>query len=351
MKNFLASSKSEISAFLNKFLAQKKEELSTVNHFSEDSFEYLLNYSKSGKMIRGALLLLTASFYENEYQDFMGAAAALELIQSSLLMHDDIMDQDSLRRGKPTAHVVFETHAKNKNWNNTKLFGESMAICLGDIGFFLAFELLSSLSLKKQEALKLIYLSSREFTKVGLAQMQDVVFSSDPSLPQKEAILNLYRYKTARYTFSLPLMAGAVLSNAGEDQVAVYEKLGESLGLLFQIKDDEIEIFGDQAVLGKSLGSDIKEGKKTLYYYYLFSKANESEKEEFSKIFNHNSLTDKDFLKVKNFILEKGIQSEIQALQKALYQESEQEIEKLNLDESKKELLLSLLSYNYQRTF
>jgi geranylgeranyl diphosphate synthase type I len=121
---------------------------------------------------------------------------------------------------------------------------------------------------------------------VGVAQMQDVAngaikpvstnpFRDAPCEPREEDILTLYRYKTGRYTFSLPLALGATLAGAADETRTALEEAGEDLGILFQLKDDELGLFADEAELGKPVGADIREDKKTLYRLRLFEKADE----------------------------------------------------------------------------
>ena len=119
------------------------------------------------------------------------------------------MDKDTVRRGLEAIHVQY---------------GEAIGICVGDLLFFLGYELLTP---------SVIALASREFANVAVAQMQDVSGGGDT--------LATYTYKTARYTFSLPMMAGAILAGADKNTTDLLEKLGEAMGLLFQIRDDELD--------------------------------------------------------------------------------------------------------------
>jgi geranylgeranyl diphosphate synthase type I len=149
------------------------------------------------------------------------------------------------------------------------------------VGFFLAFEMLSRLTsapgpggagsrrgsaaaAPPERAWKILGLWAKELTAVGLAQMEDVALGASSRTGGEKEILNLYRYKTARYTFSIPLATGAIAAGRGPETVSGLEELGEDLGILFQMKDDEIGIFGEEAEIGKPPGSDIEEGKQTL---------------------------------------------------------------------------------------
>jgi geranylgeranyl diphosphate synthase type I len=155
-------------------------------------------------------------------------ACALELFHAAFLIHDDIMDGDAVRRGKPSMHAQV---------------GESVALSIGDMAIFCGYDVLSHLG---QELVSYI---SRELANVTVAQMHDVYPREEQT---RDALLHTYTYKTARYTFSLPLAAGAILAGAPGETIAQLERLGESMGILFQIRDDELD--GDvPSVLEKDL--------------------------------------------------------------------------------------------------
>lgn len=263
MKHFI-SYKTEISDFLTNFLAQKQQELKKTA-FGEDVFERLMPLMVGGKMLRGSLLI-------NTYQKLAGqkfsaaalqAAVSLELAGTSFLVHDDIIDQDELRRGQTTLHHQYTQRAQQKNYPQPDHVGESMAICVGDLLFFLAYELLSG---------DLVKLFSEQFGLVALGEMHDVELALMSGEVAKDDILQMYEDKTASYSICLPLMAGAVLAKQNQELVVQLNELSKTLGLIFQIKDDELGLFGDEQQTGKPVGADIREGKKTLYYYYLLQK-------------------------------------------------------------------------------
>lgn len=228
--------KNEIDSFLARFLSSKQKDFARVNAWGPDAIDKIRGIVSEGKTIRGSLVLLTHDLLKGQHRDeALSVAAAYELIQTGLLIHDDIMDHDSLRRGKPTVHIQYKN--------------EGLAMCVGDILFFLAHELLPGTGVQT--------ISDRIFEEVGVAQMQDISFGLRKDFPSKEEIISLYTYKTARYTFSLPMMAGATLAGADKNVVALFEKLGEYMGILFQIRNDSLGIKGD-----------IRENKKTLARTY-----------------------------------------------------------------------------------
>ncbi len=233
--------KTLIDTFLLRFLEEKKSSLAQVNTYGPDLIDRIKKIVIAGKTIRGSLVLLAYCFTNKiPSEDAIKAAAAMELFQTALVIHDDIMDHDDVRRGIPAMHVQYKS--------------ESMAMCVGDVLFFLAFELLGSIKTDEVTLGRIIRLVGREYESVGVAQMADV----DKRKKTKLETLSLYTYKTARYTFALPLMLGATLAGrpaqAGttKEMLKYLESYGVSVGVLFQIQDDKLDgetnAFGEEDI-------------------------------------------------------------------------------------------------------
>ncbi len=258
MQDFFSKNKLLIAQFLRDFFAHKQMELAKVNAWGTDVIARYHAFALSGKMIRGCLTILGYEMFTNQSSDeVVKAAAAMEIFQSALLIHDDIMDRDTIRRGDKTIFAQYQKIGEKKKMKDALHFGESMGMCTGDIGFFWAFSLLAQLAVEPTIKTNILSTVTTELTKVGVAQMQDVAFGHQKTMPNEEEILNLYRYKTARYTFSLPLMVGAIVAGQSDKTVKTLEKLGENLGIIFQLKDDQLDA-----------QSDLREGKKTLLQLY-----------------------------------------------------------------------------------
>lgn len=216
--------KSLIDAFLLQFLESKRAVLAEINLFGPDVIDRVKKVVIRGKTIRGSLVLLAYCFTNREPSDnAIKVAAAMELIQTALVIHDDIMDHDDTRRGMPSLH---------KQYNS-----ESLAMCVGDVLFFLAFELLGSIKTDEITLGRIIRLVGREYQSVGIAQMMDVAKRAKT----KEEILSLYTYKTARYTFAVPLILGVILAGTTKDTLRYLEAYGVSAGVIFQIRDDMLD--------------------------------------------------------------------------------------------------------------
>ncbi|WP_354639694.1 polyprenyl synthetase family protein [Kitasatospora camelliae] len=196
------------------------------------------------------------------------AAAALELLQASALVHDDLMDRSDTRRGLPSVHRRFEALHRDSGWRGDReQYGASAAVLLGDLLLIWCDELFqgSGLDPAAVRAAKPAFDLMR--TEVMLGQYLDVLEpvagdSADPAaLDRAQTVLH---YKSAKYTIERPLQVGALLAGAGPELVDAYAAFGLPLGEAFQLRDDLLGVFGDPAVTGKPAGDDLREGKRTL---------------------------------------------------------------------------------------
>jgi geranylgeranyl diphosphate synthase type I len=257
----------------------------------EGSLKRIVEFCSRGKMIRGCLVflgaqaegLLPASRGPTVERSLPGVAAAMELFQAGLLAHDDIMDRDLTRRGAPTIHARYESEAREAGCADAAHLGEALGICLGDLCYFEAYALLERSLAGLPRSGEVIGLCSSVLSGVAVAQMSDVAWGAGTREPTEDEILAMYRGKTARYSFSLPLAAGALVADDPELASAL-SALGDELGMLFQIRDDELGLFGSPGEMGKTVGSDLREGKKTLFRARLIAAAAKAGKEERERI-------------------------------------------------------------------
>jgi geranylgeranyl diphosphate synthase type I len=349
---YFQEKKQRIGEYLKEVFDRKRNELSAVNSIGPDVCDRLNEFALRGKMIRGGLVSLGYDLYRTDGQTAtIEAGAALELLQSALLIHDDIMDRDETRRGRSSVFQQYREIAERDGLSDPYHLGESMGICAGDVAFFVAFEILSDLEVSPSTVADIIKLCSKELSIVGVAQMQDVYWSADRETAKNEEILNLYLYKTGRYTFSLPLMVGSRLAGAPVDGVHSLEKLGEALGIIFQIKDDELGLFGSEGETGKPVGSDVKEGKKTLYHGSLWKRAPECERKRLGDIFGNERIGESELEYVRKLTMDLGIKDEIDGIVVDLADKSRGIIGGLKgVREEFRHLLQGLLEFSLART-
>lgn len=340
--------KSHIAQYLTHFLAQKKQSFAQIS-LDDNVFNTIKNFALRGKMARAHLLILTYQAFGQKIDKkslekwLLPLASALELIQAGLLIHDDIIDQDQQRRGQ---NSIWQYYTLQKQPSDQH-YGKSQAICLGDLCFFLANQLVNdgatNLQLmtnsKKTAALdavsiKIQELINREINQVIMAEMLDVQLAAEDKVPLLQQITEMNLYKTARYSFSLPFMLAAYAARQTPTNIEQVSKIGEKLGLIFQIQDDYLGIFGDEKITGKPILSDVREGKKTIFYYYLVKskKLNTHEKKLLDRCFGTASINKKDGVAVQAMFQVHAL-NQVTSLLNQLKQEAIRDIEQLKNQE------------------
>jgi geranylgeranyl diphosphate synthase type I len=356
MHGYFLAKKPLIAKELALVLAELQPDLARVNRWAEDATDRLLAFSVQGKMVRGGLLLLSYEMFGADdgqaakpSRPILRAAAALEMLHSALLIHDDIMDNDRLRRGFRTIFAQYESLGARSRASDPERFGRSMGICAGDIGFFIASDVFSRLRIEPERRIALQSLLWRELAYVGLAQMQDVTFGACSRTPPVHDVYALYLYKTARYSFSLPLMSGALLAGKRGKILSRLAELGEYLGVVFQARDDEIGVFGTERETGKPVGSDIREGKKTLLYLELLRRSRGTERLRLGEIFGKPTLEPGDVALVRAAIERSGARQRIQEMMAELAARAEKLIDTLRVPESHITILREICALGMQR--
>lgn len=342
-----------IDGFLLNFL--KNEEVKfQKQELASEAFAKIKDFVIGGKTIRGGLFLavceaLDPNKFADCQEDFLQVATALELIHSGLLIHDDIIDQDEKRRGKSSVWHQYEEFASNKNYKDPKNYGQSLAICVGNIAFYLANQSLEQMSSLSNELCKKIkQIINQEIIKTNFAEMLDSKITLNKETPSLESVKEMYLFKTARYTFSLPLYLAGVSNELSEYQIEKLIQFGEKLGLIFQIKDDEMSLFASEAVSGKSFASDIREGKKTIFYLYLINKINDEQKDFLLKNYGNKKINKNEIEQIQELFYKYSL-PEIKILISQLENEAKEIIQQTNLPNITK-LLEDMLAFNINRS-
>ncbi|MGM0215564.1 polyprenyl synthetase family protein [Enterococcus sp. AZ109] len=222
------------------------------DHTSNQQLAESMAYSvkAGGKRIRPLIVLATtASFNEQIDVNTYHVAAALEMIHTYSLIHDDLpaMDDDDLRRGKPTNHIVY---------------GEALAILAGDGLLTGAFQLLSETSLEAKKQVSLLQLLAKSAGSEGMVAGQAGDITAEKKQVSLEELVAIHRGKTgALLTYGF--VAGGILANQTDYVMEQLQKLGQHVGLAFQIRDDLLDIVGNAEELGKNVGQDAKLEKST----------------------------------------------------------------------------------------
>ncbi|WP_203857092.1 polyprenyl synthetase family protein [Plantactinospora mayteni] len=215
--------------------------------------------------------------------EIVSGLAALEFVQASALIHDDLMDRSDTRRGEPSIHRRFAAQHRAAGWGGEpEGFGESSAILLGDLCLVWSDELLHGSGIDPIVVSRARPVFDEMRAEVTIGQYLDVLAQAtrDTSVDRASKIA---RYKSAKYTVERPLLFGAALADAPAELRAAYSGYGLPLGEAFQLRDDVLGVFGDPGQTGKPAGDDLREGKRT----YLVAAALEATSPAGRELLNH----------------------------------------------------------------
>jgi len=278
-----------------------------LNRISPVLFSHIKEFIlRKGKRIRPILFAIGYLGYaKKSAAGLYRSAISIELLHDFLLVHDDIIDKSSTRRGKPSMHAMLNKYLSA--YKNVKFSGEDLAIVVGDVMHAMALHTFLSVKenpRQKEMALKkfiaaAIYTGCGEFVELlyGTKGIDEI---------KKEDIYKIYDLKTANYTFASPLAIGATLAGAPEKEVTRLFQYGSCLGRAFQIQDDILGMFGEEKETGKSTLTDLQEAKKTILIWYAYNRACVKDKATMKNILSKKTVRKKDLLAMRKIILETG---------------------------------------------
>lgn len=344
-----------LSSFVKKYRPRLATELTKITSFSATytsswapDVEARFQGMAGGKALRGMLTLIGYGAARGTVRaETVHLAAIIELIHAVMLIHDDVMDRDPVRRGKPSAFAQYRTLA-GKHPDASHL-GMSLAMCAGDIGILHAMRLLSAFAGRSSAAMRAATHVGHCCTETALGQLEDVVLSAGMTPITERAIIRMLIGKTARYSCSMPLVAGAYLGGGSAKLIQTLDALGEDLGLIFQLRDDELGLFGTTEAIGKPAGSDIREGKQTLYRFYLEQVITSQELRRLHTIYGNASATDADFEYVRTLTREYKVDAKVARLVRRREQHARTLLDSLRIPVVYRTLLEDVLSYVTRR--
>lgn len=267
MRATLARRKQAVEAFLEAFFERNLASAAQIAPESRQLLDALRQFLLAGgKRIRAALVAAGYSCFAPEPADdrLVAAGAAVELLHAFLLAHDDVFDRDLTRHGVPTLHRHFsDSLGPRCSAPEADRYGGSLAILAGDIAANLAFDVLGAIQAEPERLLRAVRTLARVAVETGYGEALDLL-AELASQPDEERVLQIHRYKTAKYTIEGPLHIGAILAGAGAAQLAALSAFAVPLGVAYQLQDDLLGVFGSEQVTGKPVGADLREGKQTL---------------------------------------------------------------------------------------
>ncbi|WP_296205609.1 polyprenyl synthetase family protein [uncultured Corynebacterium sp.] len=270
-------------AALAEFLEERRPVVGSIGAPVTRSIAYLEDFVLGGgKRIRP--LYAWAGFVgaggldgNEDLQAVLRAASSLEFIQACALIHDDIIDASSTRRGKPTVHrAVAGRHRQAHLHGDADFFGESVAILVGDMALAWAEDMLQDSGLSAAALARTREPWRAMRTEVIGGQLLDITLEATGS-ESVELAGAVNRYKTAAYTIERPLHLGAAIAGASPTLIDAFRGYGRDIGVAFQLRDDQLGVFGDPSVTGKPAGDDLREGKRTVLLATALERADEAD--------------------------------------------------------------------------
>lgn len=226
--------------------------------------------ASGGKRVRPRLVLAVhRAFDGDDPASAVTTAAAFELLHTAFLMHDDVIDHDDVRRGIPNVAGRFADEARTSGApaDRAREYGEASAILAGDLLISAAHRMIAGLDLPFARREALLELVDECVFLAAAGEHADVRFTFGDA-PDADEIVAMIENKTASYSFSGPLRAGAILAGAAPETVAGLGEIGAHLGVAFQLRDDVLGVYGEREVTGKTTIGDLREGKETLLIAY-----------------------------------------------------------------------------------
>lgn len=257
---------------------------------------------RGGKRLRPAVLVAAyrAVKADGALEDVLTACSALELLQTYLLVHDDWMDQDDVRRGGPSVHAALREEIGDRH------LGDALAILAGDLGCAYAWELLldaKAMQTPKPAVLRAFSAIQRE---VVLGQQLDVMGSPD--------VTRMHQLKTGSYTVRGPLRLGALLAGAREDgpEVRALDAFADPLGEAFQIADDLLGTFGDPKKTGKPAGNDLRVGKRTSLVLAAEQRLDVASRTPLTRVLGNGQASEAEVAAAAELLVSSGVRAHVE---------------------------------------
>lgn len=301
---------------LKSFLAAKKAE---TEQLAPDSMELVSAVSaltmRGGKRTRPMVLVAGYEAVDATLgRDLRNANAALELLQTYLLIHDDWMDRDESRRGGQSVWAAL------RDAHNDAHLGASLAILAGDLASTFASELITDTECPEGRLGDVL----QAFWRI----QREVFFGQHLDLVAHPKVEHMYDLKTGSYTVRGPLLLGALLANATRDECAALDRIAAPLGVAFQLRDELLGTFGDPNATGKPAGNDVRAGKLTVLIQDAQQCLNATQRAALEKVWGKPDASEAEVQQAVELLTESGARSRVEERLSQLVSETSQAIEK-----------------------
>ncbi|WP_456284500.1 polyprenyl synthetase family protein [Microbacterium sp. JZ101] len=306
------SAPERVDDVLDAFLAERVERAASLGAPYARLWRRLADASRGGKRLRPRLVLAAHDgLGGTDDSSARTAAAAIELLHTALLLHDDVLDGDLVRRGRPNLAGAFAAEAIESGLGSDAAtsWAAASGVLAGDLLLSAVHALVSRMESPARAAVHEIVDESLFLTAAG--EHADVGFSLGAVPADTAGIVRMMEQKTASYSFAAPLRVGAVLAGAGPLVDAALQRIGTQLGFVYQLRDDVLGVFGTEVRTGKSALGDLREGKRTLLVAFAEPHA---AWREVAHLFGRRSLEEDDAALLRDAIRASGAADEIERL-------------------------------------
>lgn len=315
----LAAMADELTVIIDRLMDEEADRLEAKG---DEFLSQVVRHSKSialgGKRLRGAFVYYSYILHGGKnLEEIKKVAVAVELIHAYLLIHDDMMDQDAIRRGEKTLHQIYQDRfpeiskgiqkqsiLRQKDLK-AKHYGDSVAVCMGDVYSSIGNRLILEADFPAELKLQALGKMHEKLVEVGYGQTLDITMEIVAEATEEE-ILEVLLLKTGTYTYEMPLQMGAILAGAGKKDLDQLTKYAHPAGIAFQIQDDILGLYGDPDTTGKSADSDLHQGKQSLPIFKAFQMASPADRSFLNQVIGDLTASDEQYDRARKIIADCG---------------------------------------------
>ncbi len=299
---------------------------------------------RGGKRMRPLLCLLAYESYGGRKKAIMPVAVGQELLHAFFLIHDDIIDRDYHRwGGHNILGVYFERYSQTMQARDALHAAEAQALLAGDACAAMANEALLVSNFPAELLLCAQRLQQQTIlTEVG-GEVADTAYPFNETMPTEAQILQVYRDKTASYSLKLPLQLGALLAGANTTELDYLQQFAYHHGIAFQLQDDLLGVFGSEHKIGKPVGTDLREGTRTVLVSRTLQNASPAARIQFLRILGADTITDQALVQAQTIMIEAGARDYVDALAHKYTEQSLEFLIKTSMSEAGKQRLIDLV--------
>ncbi len=338
----------DVESYLESYLTRQLSNSKKLSSDYSNLWQAIIDVnSAGGKRIRPYMTMLAyKAFGGTDYRSMLPIASAMELLHCAMLIHDDIIDRDYVRRGKP--NIAGKYYKKYEGNEDRSHLAASSALIAGDLLISAAYQIVLESNVEAEHKLtahKIIGEAIFEVCGGELMDTEAVIYG-----PDQVNSLKIAELKTAGYSFDAPLRMGAMMAGASEGSAETLSSFARSVGVAFQLTDDMLGVFGDESVTGKPEGSDLKEAKRTYLLQRTLKNLSGTKVDEFNKLVGRE-LNSSEIERARDLMRQSGAVEETDSIIDAQISLATKSLQKLNFESSINDEFVKLMKKSIKRAY